>query len=122
MTGALGADFFRFAVKPSSLTSLTADHITDFKGSENDKVQVSRSAFGIASSANVSFTATSTSQSLTQALATTSLFVLDSGTGELYFNANGSTAGAGVTGGIFAILEKTNNVLPAFSASSLALI
>jgi Ca2+-binding RTX toxin-like protein len=101
------------------LTPATADRITDFKASESDKIQVSRTAFGISSTAKVTFTSTA---DITKGLSTSSLFVLDSTTGELYLNANGSTTGFG-SGGVFAVLDKTSNgAVPALSASNFALI
>ena len=119
LTGGLGADIFKFVVKPSTLTAATADRITDFKSAESDKIQVSRSAFGIASTAKVTFTATS---DITKGLATSSLFVLDSTTGYLYYNANGTAADAGTSGGVFAVLDKINGVAPALTASNIALV
>ena len=77
--------------------------------------------FGIASTAKVTYTATSTTQSLTQALGTANLFVLDSATGDLYYNSNGATAGAGTSGGVFAVLGGIGAV-PALTASSFTLI
>ena len=122
LTGGLGADIFKFVVKPSTLTAATADRITDFKSAESDKIQVSRSAFGIASTAKVTFTATSATQSLSQALGTANLFVLDASNGNLYYNANGTATDAGTSGGVFAVLDKINGVAPALTASNIALV
>ena len=125
MAGGTGADIFKFTVLPTSLTATTADHITDFTSSQNDSIQISRAALGVASTTKVSFTATSTTQSLTQALSTSSLIVLDTATGNLWYNRDGAafTGGSGAgTGGILAVLDKTNGVVPTIAASNITFI
>ncbi len=96
-----GADTFSFLNKQTAGAS-TSDHITDF--SADDKILVSKSAFGITASV-VTFATASTPASLTAGLATASLFVYDSTNGNLYWNQNGTAAGAG-TGGVFAVLDN----------------
>ena len=116
-TGGVGADKFRFTLKPEFTASL-ADHITDFSGTQKDKIEISRSAFGIGKTAKVSITSVNGSTARDAALAQASLLVYDSSTGELWWNQNGSTAGAG-SGGVFAILD---NQPASLAASAIALI
>jgi Ca2+-binding RTX toxin-like protein len=104
LTGGLGADTFLFSTKPT-FGSPTADHITDFTGSQGDKIQISKSAFGIANNATVSLTTINTDATLTSALGSSNLFVYDSRNGNLYWNQNGPTNSFG-TGGIFAVLDN----------------
>jgi Ca2+-binding RTX toxin-like protein len=104
LTGGLGADTFRFSTRPS-FGSLTADHISDFKGSEGDLLQISKSAFGLASNATASLTTVSSASALTTALGSVSTFVYDSSNGNLYWNQNGNSSGFG-SGGILAVLDN----------------
>ena len=104
LTGGAGADTFRFSTRPS-FGALTADHISDFKGSERDLLQISKSAFGLASNATASLTTVSSASALTAALGSTSAFVYDSSNGNLYWNQNGNRSGFG-NGGIFAVLDN----------------
>jgi Ca2+-binding RTX toxin-like protein len=120
LTGGVGADIFRFSVKQALLSLETADRITDFKSAESDKIQVARSVFGIASTTKVMYRST-TSVGLAAALNTSSLFVLDTTSGELWLNNNSTAAGAG-TGGVFAVLDKNSiGVVPTLTASNFAL-
>ena len=102
--GGLGADKFRFILKPEFSAPL-ADHITDFSATQMDKIDISRTAFGISRTTKVGITSVNGSTARDAALAQASLFVYDSSTGELWWNQNGSTAGAG-TGGTFAVLDN----------------
>ena len=104
LTGGAGADVFRFSTKPN-FGAFTADHITDFKGSEGDLLQISKSAFGLASNATASLTTVNSASALTTALGSTTTFVYDSSNGNLYWNQNGNKSGFG-TGGIFAVLDN----------------
>ena len=104
LTGGAGADTFRFSTRPS-FGALAADHISDFKGSEGDLLQISKSAFGLASNATASLTTVSSATALTNALGSTSAFVYDSSNGNLYWNQNGNRSGFG-NGGIFAVLDN----------------
>ena len=116
LTGLGGADTFQFSIKPITFSSNTADHITDFSGSQGDKIQIIKSAFGIADS-TASLSVVSGSTQVASALATASLFVYDSSSGELYWNQNGITKGAG-SGGIFAVLDNKATL----SAGNFALV
>ena len=42
--------------------------------------------------------------------------------GEIHYNANGTAAGDGTNGGVFAILDKINGVVPSIAASNVSLI
>ena len=117
LTGGLGADDFFFDVKPSALLDVTVDRVTDFKAFESDRILLSQSSYGLASTA-VSLTTISNSSQLGSALASSSAFVYDSSNGYLYWNQDGTTLGAG-TGGVVAVLESQGGIFPSLSASSL---
>jgi Ca2+-binding RTX toxin-like protein len=104
LTGLAGADTFKFSTRPTSFRNTSADHITDFSSAEGDKIQISKSAFGItASTATLSVVNTATA--LNTALSGSALFVYNSANGELHWNQNGITRGAG-TGGVLTILDN----------------
>lgn len=108
LTGGAGADVFRFSTKPSFGAS-SADHITDFKASEGDGLEISASLLGLTMGPTVriglSVTTVSNASALTTALGSVSTFVYDSSNGNLYWNQNGNKSGFG-TGGIFAVLDN----------------
>jgi len=114
LTGQGGVDIFVFSSK-ETFGSSTSDHITDF--SSNDKIQISKSAFGIT---GTTFTCSSVSgaSAVTASLSTNALFVFDSSSGYLYWNQNGKSIGAG-RGGIFAILD---NKFADFNTSNINLV
>jgi serralysin len=114
-TGNGGADTYSFLNK-QAFGAATSDKITDF--SSDDKILLSRSAFGIALTATLSCATVSGTTSLNTALSTANFFVYDTSTGNIYWNQNGTTAGAG-TGGIFAVLT---NRFATFSAANLGLV
>ena len=104
LTGLAGADTFKFSTRPSSFRNTIADHITDFSSSQGDKIQITKSALGItASTATLSVVSNATA--LNTALSTASLFVYNSTNGELHWNQNGISRGAG-SGGVLAILDN----------------
>lgn len=108
LTGLDGADTFQFSAKPKSFSASQADHITDFNpdaGTNQDRITISKTAFGIESNAQVSLRTINSQAELTGALSSNSLFIYDSRSGSLYWNQNGQLAGAGA-GGIFAILDN----------------
>ncbi len=100
LTGGSGADRFRFATA-SGFGKAQADHITDFSRSEGDRIELSRSAFGLAAGATLSFQAVNSDADLSRALGSSSLLVQDLRDGLILFNQNGSVAGVG-QGGVFA--------------------
>ena len=108
LTGGLGADVFRFSTKPKFGAS-TADHITDFKGSEGDGLEISASLLGLTMGPTVriglSVTTVNSASALTTALGSTTTFVYDTSNGNLYWNQNGNKSGFG-SGGIFAVLDN----------------
>ena len=108
LTGGLGADTFRFSTKPKFGAS-SADHITDFKVSEGDGLEISASLLGLTMGPTVriglSVTTVSNASALTTALSSVSTFVYDSSNGNLYWNQNGNKSGFG-SGGIFAVLDN----------------
>jgi serralysin len=102
LTGNSGADIFRFSNSPSYGAG-GADRILDFSGSSGDRLQISRSAFGI-TDASASLINTNDS-GLNNALRTNNLFVYNASNGHLFYNANGS-AGSFGSGGVFAVLTN----------------
>lgn len=104
LTGGTGADRFRFS-SSGSFGSNKADRITDFSSSEGDRIEISRSAFGIDAGAQVSFQTVSSRTELIRALESSTLLIQDTRDGSLLFNQNGSAAGAG-RGGIFALVSN----------------
>jgi Ca2+-binding RTX toxin-like protein len=104
LTGGSGADRFRFATAAAFGTA-QADRITDFSRSEGDRIEISRSAFGLATSASLSFQTVSNDADLSRALGSSTLLVQDLRNGSILFNQNGSAAGAG-QGGVFAVVSQ----------------
>jgi len=106
LTGLGGSDYFQFSTLPSSfsLSQSTADHITDFSRAQGDKIQISKSAFGITTS-TATLSVVSRSNTLSNALTTEAMFVYDPMRGDLYWNQDGISRGAG-SGGVLAILDN----------------
>jgi len=104
LTGGLGADRFRFATAAAFGTA-QADRITDFSRSEGDRIELSRSAFGLSAVTTLSFQTVNNDAELTRALGSSSLLVQDLRDGSLFFNQNGTAAGAG-QGGVFAVVSQ----------------
>jgi Ca2+-binding RTX toxin-like protein len=104
LTGGSGADRFRFAT-PGAFDTAQADRITDFSRSEGDRIELSRSAFGLAAGATLSFQAVNSDAELTRALGSSSLLIQDLRNGSILFNQNGIVAGAG-QGGVFAMVNQ----------------
>ncbi|MCP9899585.1 hypothetical protein KBZ12_04100 [Cyanobium sp. Cruz CV13-4-11] len=104
LTGGSGADRFRFATAGAFGTA-QADHITDFSRSQGDRIELSRSAFGLSAGAAVSFQSVNNDAELTRALGSSTLLVQDLRNGTILFNQNGSTAGVG-QGGVFAVVSQ----------------
>ena len=116
LTGLGGADTFKFSTRPTSFKNTSADHITDFSSAQGDKIQITKSAFVIAAS-TATLSVVSNATALNTALSTASLFVYNTSNGELHWNQNGITRGAGA-GGVLAILDNKATL----SAGDLVLI
>jgi Ca2+-binding RTX toxin-like protein len=116
LTGLGGADTFKFSSRPSSFRNSSADHITDFSSTQGDKIQITKSAFGITAS-TATLSVVSSANALTTALSGSSMFVYETSSGELHWNQNGISRGAG-TGGVLAILDNKATL----SAGDLVLI
>ena len=104
LTGLGGADTFKFSTRPTSFKNTSADHITDFSSAQGDKIQITKSAFVIAAS-TATLSVVSNATALNTALSTASLFVYNTSNGELHWNQNGISKGAGF-GGVLAILDN----------------
>lgn len=104
LTGGSGADRFRFSTAGAFGTA-QADRITDFSRSEGDRIELSRSAFGLSAGAAVSFQAVNSDADLSRALGSSTLLVQDLRDGSILFNQNGSAAGVG-QGGVFAVVSQ----------------
>jgi Ca2+-binding RTX toxin-like protein len=104
LTGGSGADRFRFATA-GAFGSTQADRITDFSRSEGDRIELSRSAFGLAAGASLSFQTVSNDADLSRALGSSTLLVQDLRDGSILFNQNGLAAGVG-QGGVFAVVSQ----------------
>ena len=113
LTGGDGADTFVFStISQTSFGLAGADHITDFRPTSGDKIQIQRNAFGISNTAESTLNAVSGDPAVDTALKTTALFVYDSSNGFLYWNKNGTDGGYG-DGGVFAILDNRSTGLNA---------
>lgn len=108
LTGLAGADVFRFLSRPSSFSTTSADHITDFSSAQGDKIHITKSAFEITAS-TPTLSVVSNVTALDAALAGSALFVYNTSNGELHWNQNGTTRGAG-SGGILAILDNKSSL------------
>ena len=104
LTGGTGADRFRFSAG-SGFGQAQADHITDFSRSEGDRIELSRSAFGLSAGAAVSFQSVNSDADLSRALGSSTLLVQDLRDGTILFNQNRSAAGVG-QGGVFAVVSQ----------------
>ena len=118
LTGGLGADKFAFTSRPRKGG---ADKIVDFTTHEADTIWVSKDAFGIAADARLTIEVINRPRELAEALASENLFVLDSSSGNLYFNSNGVNGGAGGNGGLFAVLMNYQESEEAFGIESILL-
>jgi Ca2+-binding RTX toxin-like protein len=113
LVGAIGADTYRFATSISYGIG-AADRILNFNAALGDRIVIDRGIFGIgADSASL---ISVDSAGMANALITSNLFVYNTTNGQLFYNANGSTAGFGA-GGVFALLSGS----PALQISSLVL-
>jgi RTX toxins and related Ca2+-binding proteins len=114
LTGGAGAD--RFVLDRPGASAAAADRITDFSSAQGDRLVIDRSLFPgatatVAVVADGGSAATQRSR-LSAALRSAAAFVYQPSTGELWWNANGTTSGAG-QGGIVAVLVNKPATLTA---------
>lgn len=119
LTGNAGQDSFKFnSERAFQAADLGIDRITDFlRGT--DKIVLDKTTFGALTSSPIAIVGT-------DAVAddSTKAIVFSRGSGKLFFNRNGSTAGFG-TGGQFALVDNDNNsstTAPALSASDFQIV
>lgn len=119
LTGNAGQDSFKFNSEQAfQAADLGIDRITDFlRGT--DKIVLDKTTFGALSSSPIAIVGT-------DAVADDSAkaIVFSRGSGKLFFNRNGSTAGFG-TGGQFALVDNDNNsatAAPALAASDFQIV
>ncbi len=105
LIGGVGADFFLYNTNAEfTATAVGIDTITDFNGSEGDKIVLDKTTFGaIASVAGTGLSNTNDFQVTNLAGASTAIIVYNPLSGQLFYNQNGSTPGFG-SGGLFATL------------------
>jgi Ca2+-binding RTX toxin-like protein len=111
--GGRGADRFTFGENFRTFTtgSMGQDTIHDFNGTENDRITLSKSTFGLSSSSLSFFNGFSNTREFAvvsrpaDVNGSAARIVYDSSTGGLYYNQNGSFAGLG-SGGLFATLSN----------------
>lgn len=118
LTGGGGSDVFRFSTKPLFGAS-NASHITDFNNLQ-DRIQISKRAFGLSSSTN-SLAVAHDATELANALITSNPFVYDISNGNLYFNQNGTKIGFG-TGGVFVTIDNRPELVVPWVASLVDLV
>ena len=99
LTGGTGDDFFVFN---TALGGTNVDRITDFRnaGGDNDTIRLENAVFAGLVNGNLSIAAF---RQGTQAADADDRIIYNNITGELFFDANGSGAGAGV---LFAVLDN----------------
>ena len=96
LNGGVDADIFAFTTR---VNQSEIDCIADFMSHQNDKISISRDAFGISREATASFARAKSRRSLSRLLGSEIMFILNESSGELYFNSNGAAAGSGSGGG-----------------------
>ncbi|HBY77345.1 MAG TPA: hypothetical protein DEG47_10180 [Cyanobacteria bacterium UBA11148] len=114
LTGSAGSDKFVFdSGRTFSGSDFGVDSITDFVTGV-DKIVVDQTTFGSITSSQIAIAA---NDSL--AATSTGLIVYSQGTGNLFYNQNGSLAGLG-TGSQLATIDNDNNSLTAAPALTTA--
>jgi hypothetical protein len=110
LTGTALSDTFSFMTEPNfTADGYGSDLITDFNGSQGDLLAISKSAFGLTSLASTFFQQVETAAALTACLTTSTQFVYDHSTGNLFYNQNGCASGFG-GGGVFAVLQNQSSL------------
>jgi hypothetical protein len=106
LTGTALKDTFSFLSKPNfTADGKGSDLITDFNAAQGDLLKIGKAAFGLPVSATVAFQQVESAAALTACLATSTQFVYDHSSGNLFFNQNGCASGFG-SGGVFAVLQN----------------
>ncbi len=105
LIGGVGADKFFYNTNAEfTATAVGIDTITDFNGSEGDKIVLDKTTFGAnASVAGTGLSNTNDFQVTNLAGASTAIIVYNPLSGQLFYNQNGSTPGFG-SGGLFSTL------------------
>ena len=124
LTGKGGADTFALGARSSNLNATTRDVITDFRPSQGDEIQISRSLYAMPETTQLTFRAfrsTAFQDLLNGAAATSSRrFVYNLDTGILYYNANGSSRGFGNNGGDLVELLPVGGAIPQLSSTNIS--
>ena len=106
LTGTALKDTFSFLSSPNfTADGKGSDVITDFNGDQGDIFKISKSAFGFSAVSASVFQQVESAASLTACLASSTQFVYDHSTGNLFYNQNGCASGFGA-GGVFAVLQN----------------
>ena len=106
LTGTAMKDTFSFLSKPNfTADGKGSDLITEFNAAQGDVLKIGKAAFGLPVSASVAFKQVESAAALTACLATSTQFVYDHSSGNLFFNQNGCASGFG-SGGVFAVLQN----------------
>ena len=106
LTGTALKDTFSFLSKPNfTADGKGSDLITEFNTAQGDLLKIGKAAFGLPVAATVAFKQVESAAALTACLATSTQFVYDHSSGNLFFNQNGCASGFG-SGGVFAVLQN----------------
>jgi hypothetical protein len=106
LTGTALKDTFSFLSKPNyTADGKGSDLITEFNAAQGDFLKIGKAAFGLPVAATVAFKQVESPAALTACLATSTQFVYDHSSGNLFFNQNGCASGFG-SGGVFAVLQN----------------
>ena len=103
LTGGSGRDFFVFDTAPSAAN---VDTVTDFNGSENDKIELSKAVFkGFAQEGALSADQFYAAAGATAAHDATDRVVYDTTSGKLYYDADGLGGAAAVQIAVLGLLN-----------------
>ncbi|MCC5618008.1 hypothetical protein LC605_23565 [Nostoc sp. CHAB 5836] len=105
LAGGAGADRFVFNTNATfARNDIGVDVISDFNGSQGDKIVLDKTTFGaIASTPGTGFSNRSDFQVTRSGATSTAKIVYNAASGELFYNQNGSASGFG-SGGLFITL------------------
>ena len=106
LTGTALKDTFSFLSAPNfTADGKGSDVITDFNGDQGDILKISKSAFGFSSVSPSVFQQVESAAALTVCLASSTQFIYDHSSGNLFYNQNGCASGFG-SGGVFAVIQN----------------